>query len=70
MLLLKPFMLWKIIFDIPILKEIFMMLVVLILVLELVQNKVAKQILIAFGELQHGKHTIRNVASIKPLSLT
>lgn len=65
-----PFILWEIIFDIPVLKEIFMMLVVLILVLELVQNKVAKQVLNVFGELQRGKHIIRKVASIKPLSLT
>lgn len=43
---------------------------VLILVLKLVQNIVAKQVLIVFGELQHGKHTTRNVASIEPLSLT
>lgn len=47
-----------------------MMCMVLTLMLKLVQNIVAKQILIVFGELQHGKHTIRNVASIKPLSLT
>lgn len=60
----------KIIFDITVLKEMFLMRMVLTLVLKLVQNIVAKQVLILCSELQHGKHTIINVASIKPLSLT